>query len=688
MRTYKMILFLISFIFCSFLSEAQNHRFYLRTINQNFNPSFTLNKGKLTYNGTDVGLKKVFNENDIHIFQKAFTNSRRSNLQRTWYIEGNSPDIVNQFLQFASHIFDYGEYLGTQAPQLARESYQKDFPNNSKEKSSLFIPFANPVEDYTTSNSMLFYPNDYGATSPVPNLGLEAPLDSFDFIGTPEAWYYTTGSSNIILGLSDAQILINYQGLTDDDPDFVDKTTTFYDLPGSLGANDPHGYSVGMRMAGQGNNGTGSTGICYDCPIYATRFGNYNTLLALSYEGVRVINCSWGSPDNSPTQQECIDEIVDNGTIIVAASQNLSNYPQGSTIYPAAYDNVIAVGGVSHKNIPSLDIVQLSNGGVYFINAPRYYLGGNVLFSQFPTQEQIDNGAGQLAGTSILGDWVDILAPGNSIFSYGPTLINDEISIVSTTSQATSAATPHVTGTIGLMLDINQCLSPIEIESILKITSVNINHIQANLAFEGLYGSGSLHTGTSVKLVNDLLDPTETAYLENQKFTRWDFEFKGVSEKIEIRNQEFTDGSTLNVVAKNRILIEEDSLLEPNSDGNALLVIDPTLTLDTICDPPGFTDTTDPVEIRQAESIMYKVYPTKVTSIIALEKIGNADHTISKVIVYDLFNRIVYSNDTLEDLKNNDNMEFDLSGLKRGIYILKGYGASNEEIVTEKIIKE
>lgn len=698
MRTYTLVMFLVSFMMCSFYSQAQNHKFYVRTTSQNFNLEVIPSGNELKYTGSDRGLQKVFNNNTIYVFEKAFTHSRRSNLQRTWYIEGDSSEIVNQFLQFAPHIFEYGEYLGTQSAQLAGEDYLKLEVESVTEKEGISMLSTNYSTEYNPTNSMLFYPNDYGTTSPMPNFGLPAELDNFDFIGVPEALDYTTGSSDVILGLSDSQLLINFQGLTDNDPDFVDKTTTFYNLGGNVTISDGHGISVGMRMAGQGNNGTngeGSTGICYDCPIYATSWGSssYDALLELSYQGARVINCSWGGPDNSPTNQECIDEIVDNGTIIVAASQNLGNYPQGSTIYPAAYDNVIAVGGVSHKNDFIFDNVEVSNAGTIFINAPKYYLGGSVILSQMPTEENFDDiaaGVASNASTSILGDWVDILAPGNQTFTYAGSVINGEVTYTSRTAMFTSAATPHVSGTIGLMLDVNQCLSPNEVESILKMSSTYIGDIPANARSNWInqYGSGSLHTGRAVKLTNDLLSATATAYLENQKMSRWDFQFKGISEKIEIRNQEFTEGATLNVTAKNRILIEEASLIEPNEDGNALLEIDPTLILSTICDPPGFNDSSEEEETRQGELALYRVYPTKVASMISLEKIGKADHSISKVVVYDLFNRIVYSNDSLEDLKNSDIMEFSLSGLKRGIYILKGYDVSNQEIITEKIIKE
>ncbi|WP_299678976.1 S8 family serine peptidase [uncultured Dokdonia sp.] len=702
MRIYKFIMFLLCFMFCSLCIQAQNHRFYVRATSQNFNPSLTLVKGKLTYNGTDRGLKKVFDNNDIYVFERAFYNSTQSALLQTWYVESNSSDIHTQFLQFASHLFSFGEYNGQVGDDILAEN-GSNYYVSSNDKGNNNPPFASnqPISIFNT-----FYPDDYGATSPVINLGIDVGIPEFDFIGVPEAWYYTTGSPDIILGLSDAQILINNNGLTDDDPEFVDKTTTFYSLPGNLSTGNPHGYGVGMRMAGQGDNENGLAGVCYDCPIYAVGWGSssFDSLLAVSNAGARVINCSWYNFSGfCETHEMVVNEIYNNGTIIVAAAANTWILPTPEVpqpyMYPASYDHVISVGGIGHKKEVPLIEDAVPDGNFYTIRNVKNYIGVKLWVDINETNpvEFINTTDINPTSASTRNDAIDINAPGGGMFSYGTYLRNvfngdtdPNSAFIGEESFFTSPATPQVSGTIGLMLDLNQCLSFEEVESILKITSTYVGDLPAHQSslWINRYGSGGLHTGRSVKLVNDLLDPTETAYLENQKFTRWDFEFKGVSEKIEIRNQEFTEGSTLNVVAKNRILIEEDSLLEPNSDGNALLVIDPALTIDTICDPPGFTDTTDPVEIRQAESIMYKVYPTKVTSIIALKKIGNTDHTISKVVVYDLFNRIVYSNDTLEDLKNNDIMEFDLSGLKRGIYIIKGYGVSNEEVVTEKIIKE
>lgn len=666
MRTYKMVLFLVSFIFCSFLSEAQNYKFYLRTINPNFTISLTLHKGELIYNGTDKDLKKVFDNNTIYTFRNAFQGSTKSTLQRTWYVESNSSSALSDFLTYASNLFEYGEV----------------------------------VEDLILTNT---YPNDYGTTGPSgTNQGISADLGYFDFIGVPEAWDYTTGSSNI----SNIRVGISDGGITETDNDFSNQIIPNGVLSTTTSTGDiSHGNTVSMILAGEGDNMYGSTGICQDCEIVTHYFQtdsnmtSFEKLMDLAMNGARVINCSWIG-GNSDCLEDVIEEITgdDYGVIVVAAAGNGNSE---DIWYPASYDNVISVGGVgSGKDFTFASIEPPVTGSIYYtIKNLKNALGGNIGFTGTtpPTPADFQNRAFILGGRAIMNEKVDIMAPGGKILRYGAFLDGGGIQYTPTQTFFTSPATPMVSGTIALMLDLNQCLKLPAVESILKITSTYISESNfnrnsgGNFMHTGKHGSGTLHTGRAVKLVNDLLDPTETAYLENQKISRWDFEFKGVSEKIEIRNLEFTEGATLNVLAKNRILIEEASLIEPNVDGNALLEIDPSLALDITCDPPGFNGPVDPSEgndTRQEELVLYRVYPTKVNSSITVEKIGEVTGDMSKIVVYDLFNRIVYSNDTLESLRNNGSMSFDLSGLKRGIYIVKGYAFDNEEIITEKVIKD
>ena len=165
------------------------------------------------------------------------------------------------------------------------------------------------------TDKKIFEPNDYGLTSTIAtNKGLAINLDYYDFVGAPQALYYTTGSKDIIIGLSDGQVEIT-------DNDFSGKTTVIKKSSKAKG----HGSGVAYIAAGQGNNAYGTTGICYDCSIYTTHYydtKNLKQLLELSSMGVKVINCSWALTSYYQTAQNAIDEMFENGTILVAAAGN------------------------------------------------------------------------------------------------------------------------------------------------------------------------------------------------------------------------------------------------------------------------------------------------------------------------------------------------------------------------------
>ncbi|MDG1790600.1 MAG: hypothetical protein P8H34_04030, partial [Flavobacteriaceae bacterium] len=174
---------------------------------------------------------------------------------------------------------------------------------------------------------------------------------------------------------------------------------------------------------------------------------------------------------------------------------------------------------------------------------------------------------------------VDILAPSVDLFRYSSFALNQEELY---TLEATSSTAPFVSGTIGLILSLNPGLPMDEIETILKLTSTNIDHIQANKPYVNKYGAGSVHTGRAVKMIYDLYTETETATIENQNFSRWDFKLTSLSENVVVKNQRFTNDATLNLTTKNRIVIGENTVLKPNKNGAIHLKINPSL--DKECD--------------------------------------------------------------------------------------------------------
>ena len=471
----------------------------------------------------------MFSKYDISEFKKTYKNANKENLKKTFFVVVNDKNLLENLLIKTSNFFDFGE--------LIKEEDKK-----------------------------IFEPNDYGLTSTITeNKGLKVNLDYLDFVGAPQAWYYTTGSKDMIIGLSDGEVEIT-------DKDFSGKTNVVRKSTKSKG----HGSGVASIAAGQGDNSYGVTGICYNCSIYATDYNDYKSLsqlLELSKKGVRVINCSWATTKNYQTAQDAINEMFDNGTIVVSAAGNLDwGKSKGEVFfYPSSYKKVISVSSVMHRYNKIEDNTLISaKGNPYALNI-RNYVGRSIGFKDNDITKK--HHIWPISITT-LNTEVDILAPSVDLFRYSQYALNGKEMY---TMEATSSTAPFVSGTIGLMLSLNPCLPIDEVETILKFTSTNIDDIEANKPYEGNYGAGSLHTGRAVKMVYDLYTVTETATIKNQKFSRWDFKLTSLSEKVLIQNQQFTEDATFELKAKNRIVIGENTILKPNQNGSIILKIDPTL---------------------------------------------------------------------------------------------------------------
>lgn len=170
---------------------------------------------------------------------------------------------------------------------------------------------------------------------------------------------------------------------------------------------------------------------------------------------------------------------------------------------------------------------------------------------------------------------VDILGPGVGLVRYGEYVLRNKINY--SAYGATSGIAPLVTGTVGLMKSLQPCITVDEVDAIIKLTSMNIDAIEANKPYFGYYGAGMLQTGNAVELVYKLATPSETAYIQNQKFKRWVFPIKAVSEKVIIQNQVFEDDAVLTLTAKNQIIIRKNTVLKPNKTGKIQLKIDTDL---------------------------------------------------------------------------------------------------------------
>jgi thermitase len=274
------------------------------------------------------------------------------------------------------------------------------------------------------------------------------------------AWDLTSGSRNITIAIIDTGMEWDHSDLaahiwnnTDEDCDdttdldnngfygdcrgydFVNVTSGCSDDDCQSWDNAPmddhgHGTHVGGIAAAVFNNSEGIAGICGGCSLMPVRAGYKGTdnngylatadiVQAIYYatdNGADVISMSFGLGLPSSPIKTALDYAEDAGVLLVAAA---GNSEASFEIYPAAYDNVIAVAATDSD-------------------------GEKASFSQY-------------------GDWVDLSAPGVLIYS---TYLGDTYASFS----GTSMATPIVAGALGLYLSaygdtLNMTTAPLRLNS-------------------------------------------------------------------------------------------------------------------------------------------------------------------------------------------------------------------------------
>jgi len=216
-------------------------------------------------------------------------------------------------------------------------------------------------------------------------------------IQAPQAWDLTTGCSTISIAVLDT-------GVDTSHPDLSGKVVgnINYSSSGTVSDVYGHGTHVAGIAAAATNNGQGVAGLGYDSTILNVKVmgdDGVGTYSAVAYgivwaadHGARVINMSLGGTSSSSTLQDAVNYAWGKGVVLVAAAGNNGN---SVPFYPAYFQNVIAVASTG------------------------------------PTDT--------LSPYSNYGDWVDVAAPGGSIWSTKP---NNSYGSLS----GTSMASPHVAG--------------------------------------------------------------------------------------------------------------------------------------------------------------------------------------------------------------------------------------------------
>lgn len=203
--------------------------------------------------------------------------------------------------------------------------------------------------------------------------------------------------------------------------------------------NDPtddhrHGTNCsGIALAG-GNNGIGYAGVNWNSKLMvlkalnANNSGTYSAMTNSIYyavdNGAKVISMSIGGSSFSQALKNAADYAYDHNVVFVVC---MMNYNNGGLYYPAAFDNVIAVGSTNPDDSRT---------------APFFW----------------DETSG-----SNFGNHIDVVAPGNYIYGLSSTSNTNYNSYWDGTSQAT----PLVAGVASLLLSKNPNLTVDQIKNII-----------------------------------------------------------------------------------------------------------------------------------------------------------------------------------------------------------------------------
>ncbi|MFA3784085.1 S8 family serine peptidase, partial [Melioribacteraceae bacterium 4301-Me] len=310
------------------------------------------------------------------------------------------------------------------------------------------IDFSKPVPIDSVVNYLKSFPRVLYAEGPIITYTTLTPNDpeyngdylwSFHAIKAEQAWDLTTGSSNIRIAINDL-----FGGVNELHEDLVSKVV-WDNLNGNYGG---HGIITAGVAGAMTNNNLDIASLGWNCSLLLDNRWGSSSAVASVYDlvnnrGADVINFSWVSGYYNQLE-DAISYALQSGIVCVASAGN-NEWTIPGLRYPAAYNfgtngQVIAVSGT-----------QLSNGVEQFIDGFNYSPGTDPIND--PTNS-----------------FIDFSAPGTNYRALNPDGTTGTVHIWA----GTSISAPFVSALVGLMLSVDNSLTPNEIYNILQRTSDRI----------------------------------------------------------------------------------------------------------------------------------------------------------------------------------------------------------------------
>lgn len=261
------------------------------------------------------------------------------------------------------------------------------------------------------------------------------------------------------------------------------------DSSNNVGGNENHGTHTAGIIAGRGANNIFLRGVAWEAGLVLIKIVTDDDFARAvdwvidnrAQYNITVINFS-GALSNVPLGGDglespgsiIVDDAVENGIVAVISAGNEGNNGYNTITSPGNAFNAITVGAVDDKNTVDVGDDELAE----FPYAPYPWGSGRG-----PT------GDGR-PKPDVVAPGVNIMSPENGTQSY-------------TNFTGTSAAAPHVAGTVALMLNANTNLTPTQVKAILRQTA-NLTNAKLSGQTVNDRGYGIIDAYSAVQLAQNV----------------------------------------------------------------------------------------------------------------------------------------------------------------------------------------